>query len=448
MADYFLDVTYKIDELAVIMAVLISYIGVCVIGFASRYMEGDTNYRPFFIYVLLLICSVAIMVCSDHLGVLFLTSCLSNFILVRLMIHKSRWKAAHASGMIAGKNYILSAICMALAFTILYFSTHSTSINYIIHQNNPSNILPLALVLLLVAAMRQSAIWPFHKWLIGSLNSPTPVSAIMHAGLINGGGFLLVRFAPLYLQYPQIMTGIFFIGMVTAVLGTLWKLMQSDVKKMLACSTMGQMGFMFAQCGLGLFPLAIVHLFWHGMFKACLFLASGSAAQEKRFDLSYPPKALTFLYAFVSGTVASIVFGYVSNKSWFAGDSTLVLMVIVSLAGTQLALPILHIPRFRNFLLASIVTITAALIYGASTYCIIWILQPMELMQAQPLNMIHIVAIISLIFTWISMFFVTSLSKFVISYPSWMLKSYVKTLNASQPHPDTMTAHHNHYQYL
>ena len=87
----------------------------------------------------------------------------------------------------------------------------------------------------------------------------------MHAGLVNGGGFLIVRFAPLYLNYPGILNIIFIIGLSTAIMGTLWKLMQSDIKRMLACSTMAQMGFMIAQCGLGLFSAAIAHIILHGL---------------------------------------------------------------------------------------------------------------------------------------------------------------------------------------
>jgi NAD(P)H-quinone oxidoreductase subunit 5 len=447
MNNYFIDLTYKLDELAIIMVVLISYIGICVIGFASRYMKGDIKYQSFFIRLILLICSVAIMVSSDNLWLLLMSSCFSNLILVSLMIHKSKWKAAKAAGMIAVKNYLLSAICMASAFALFYYSTGETSVSSIVNQNNQSIIIQIALLLLVVAAMAQSALWPFHRWLISSLNSPTPVSAIMHAGLINGGGFILVRFSPLYLQHHNMMIAIFIIGMISALIGTLWKLMQSDVKRMLACSTMGQMGFTFVQCGLGLFPLAIAHLFWHGMFKAYLFLASGSAAQEKRLDLSYPPKPLALLCALLCGALGSFVFAYASNKSWFTGDSTLVLMVIVFIAGSQLALSMLHIANLRSFLLACIITFTASLVYGGSTQFIAWILAPMELMQSQPLNIFHLSGILILTLAWLSILFIRSPSKPTSKFSSWMLKAYVKALNSSQSHPDTITSHRNHYQY-
>lgn len=444
---HFIDFVYKLDPLGIIMVTLILYIGTCVVFFASRYMKGDAKYHSFFLRILLLICSVAIMVTSDNLWILLISLCISNLTLVSLMIHKSKWKAAKVSGVIAAKNYLLSFIFMALAFSLFYFATGHTSISTLANQNHNNIIINIGLLLLLVSAMAQSAIWPFHKWLISSLNSPTPVSAIMHAGLINSGGFLLVRFAPLYWQHGTIMSIIFIFGIISALIGTLWKLMQSDVKRMLACSTMGQMGFMFAQIGLGLFPLAIGHLFWHGMFKAYLFLASGGAAEEKRLDLSYPPKPLTLIYALFCGAIGSIIFAYIANKSWLVGDSTLVLMVIVFLAGTQIALSMLYNLNFKSFILAILVTIIAAIVYGGSTQLFMWILEPMKLMHIQPLNIFHILAIFVLIFGWLCILFVRNPSKNIAKHSHLLLKAYVKCLNYSQPHKGTVTSHHNHYQY-
>jgi NAD(P)H-quinone oxidoreductase subunit 5 len=112
----FVHLSYKLDELGITMMALIAYIGTCVIAFASRYMRGDAKYHSFFLRIILLICSVAIMVTSDNLWVLLTSICISNLILVSLMIHKSKWKAAKFSGFIAAKNYLLSAIFMASAF--------------------------------------------------------------------------------------------------------------------------------------------------------------------------------------------------------------------------------------------------------------------------------------------------------------------------------------------
>lgn len=446
MLNSFLSFSSSWDRLAIIMMTLVVFIGLCIGSFATRYMRGDIKYRAFFTQLILLIVSVCIMVSTDNLFIFLIAWCLNNILLVRLMIHKSSWKAAKASGIMAAKNYCLGACFLISAFIIFYSVTGELSIHKILLESTQSMSITIALVLILIAAMTQSAIWPFHRWLISSLNSPTPVSAIMHAGLINGGGFLLVRFAPLYLQNSTLLTVIFAIGFITAILGTLWKLMQNDVKRMLACSTMAQMGFMVAQCGLGLFPAAIVHLVWHGMFKAYLFLASGSAAQEKRLDLGYPPKLSTLICALLGGLTGSLSFGYVTGKSWLTGDTTLVLMVATFIAASQFALTILQVNPLKRIFLTFISTAIVGLFYGFSIQIISWILEPMRLMQPQILNIFHIMGIITLMLAWLAILFLRNVAK-PANFPSWILKCYVATLNASQPHCDTITAHRNHYQY-
>ena len=428
------------------MMTLVAFISVCVGSFAWRYMKGDTQYPAFFAQLGLLVVSLAAMVSTDHLAVLFAAWCISNMLLVRLMVHKKCWKAARASGRLAAKNYLFGAACLGGAFAMIHSATGQSSIHALLHMPVDSGLMLPALALLLIGAMTQSAIWPFHRWLLSSLNSPTPVSAFMHAGLVNGGGFLLARFAPLYLKHSALLTAVFAIGITTALLGILWKLMQSDVKRMLACSTMGQMGFMLAQCGLGLFPAAVAHLVWHGMFKAFLFLASGGAAQEKRYDLGYPPRPFTFFCALICGVAGSLGFASASGKSWHAADTTLVLMVAAFLAATQFALPMLRHKTLQSMPLALAATILVGLAYGGSVCLIVWGMEPMQLMQPQPLNVLHIVGILALTLAWLLMLFLRHHHK-AAPPPAWMLKNYVAALNASQPHPATVTAHRNHYQY-
>ncbi|MFM9890125.1 MAG: proton-conducting transporter membrane subunit [Rickettsiales bacterium] len=437
---------FHFDVLAVIMIALVAFIGLCVGSFAWRYLKGDTQYRVFFVQLGLLVVAVAAMVSADHLVVLFATWCASNALLVRLMVHKHCWRAAKASGALATRNYVLGAACMALAFALLYAATGQTSIQALVQTTSPSGLMLPALVLLLVAAMTQSAIWPFHRWLTSSLNSPTPVSAIMHAGLVNGGGFLLARFAPLYFVQSTLLTAIFAIGIASALLGTLWKLMQSDVKRMLACSTMGQMGFMLAQCGLGLFPAAVAHLVWHGTFKAYLFLASGGAAQEQRLDMGYPPKTFAFICALLCGAVGSMGFAYALHESWFAADTTLVLVMVAFLAASQFALTLLRENTLRSVPFALAATALMSLAYGGSVRLITSAMEPMGLMQPQPLNGFHLLGIAALALAWLSALFLRGATK-PGQHPVWMLKGYVAALNASQPHASTITAHRNHYQY-
>lgn len=435
------------DPVAIILLTLILYIGICVGSFSFRYMKGDKRYRIFFFYLSVLIISVGIMACADHLLLFFVGWCVSNFLLVRLMIHKSTWEAAKHSGRLASKNYLFGAICVASSFFILHFKTGETSIKALMQHNFDSSLIILPLILLLIGGMTQSAIWPFHRWLVSSLNSPTPVSAIMHAGLVNGGGFLITRFAPLYLDHPNFLTFIFLIGIISAITGTFYKLLQNNIKQMLACSTIGQMGFMLAQCGLGLFPAAIAHLITHGMFKAYLFLASGGAAQEKRYKTCYPPKTLLFLSCLACGLLGTYCFCIASGKFLFPQDTTLVLTVIVFLTASQSALSILTLQTRFRVLGALIVTSTICIAYGLIMSLITNVMHPMLLMKPQPLNFIHIAAIVLLILSWTSTLFFKNFSKTKWVQP-WLMRGYVTALNKSQPHPKTITSHRNHYNYL
>ena len=185
------------------------------------------------------------MVFADHLLLLLAAWACSDLLLVRLMIHKSSWTAARNAGMLALKTF-----CLGFAGSWPWFLSAGRKLQAPPLSVGSSRRQARRRHGLRRAATgrnrcdEQSAAWPFHRWLISSLNSPTPVSALMHAGLVNGGGFLLVRFAPLYARQPVLLHGLFMVGLVTAVVGTFWKLLQTDIKRMLACSTMGQMGFM------------------------------------------------------------------------------------------------------------------------------------------------------------------------------------------------------------
>ena len=428
---------FNFDSLAMIMITLVGFIGVIVAKFSINYMKGDKKYRSFFILLFLLITTIILMVTADHLLVFILAWSLSNFTLVKMMIHKSAWRAAKESGLLTAKTYLLGFVSIFIAFILLYIATGEASIKAIINQKNDSPLILIALIFILIAAMTQSAIWPFHKWLISSLNSPLPVSAIMHAGLVNGGGFLIVRFAPLYLNYPGILNIIFIIGLSTAIMGTLWKLMQSDIKRMLACSTMAQMGFMIAQCGLGLFSAAIAHIILHGLFKSYLFLSTGSAAGEKRLELHYPPSLMSFVCALICGVLGSYIFALISDRAWLTPDTSFLLVSGAFIGATGLALPILRNNLLIKLPLALFATSFAGAIYGLNIRILENILEPLDLFQPQALNILHIIGLVLLALFWLMVIFVRHMSS----------RLYVRALNSSQPNPKTITTHRNYYKY-
>ncbi|HVM14628.1 MAG TPA: proton-conducting transporter membrane subunit, partial [Egibacteraceae bacterium] len=151
------------------------------------------------------------------------------------------------------------------------------------------SVLPVVAVLLAVACISRCALVPLHRWLPATIVAPTPVSALLHAGVVNGGGVLLVRLAPVFGSSAAATHVAFAAGAVTAWYATTVMLVRSDVKGNLAWSTAGQMGFMTVQVATGVFAAAVVHIVGHGMYKAALFLGAGNLVTANLRHRQRPP---------------------------------------------------------------------------------------------------------------------------------------------------------------
>ncbi len=440
---YFLG--FKADGLGLLMTSLIFFVSTVVHQFSLRYMAGDQNYKSYYYKLSLITSSAAIMALADQ-AILFLAAwCISNVLLVLLMIHKHTWAAAAYSGKLAFKTLLGGATLLMIAIILIYLDAGSLSISAINKQARHSPLMLTALTLCIITAMTQSAQWPFHRWLTSSLNSPTPVSAIMHAGLVNGGGFLLVRFAPLLSEHTGLLNLIFVVGVISAVLGTLWKLIQSDVKRMLACSTMGQMGFMMIQCGLGLFPAAIAHLIWHGLFKAFLFLSAGSAIISKKADSQRRTSTLSaFIISCAYGLLGAYNFAWFSGKLFFSMNTTVFLVGFAFIASTQVA----HAVLKNNITLSkNLLAITAASLSGAMYGCSIHLIEaaiPTIVTAHHSVNALHLSAFAGFMMIWMVLN-LECLRPFQKTH--FWKRSYIALLNASQPHPKTITSIRQSYQY-
>lgn len=328
---------FRIDSLGLVLSLFILFVTGIVHLFSVRYMAGDQRFNSFFIKLGFLTSSLLLMIGADHLILMLVFWTSSNFLLPSLMIHKHDWSASRNSGILMFKLSALGTGSIAVAISILFHSFGTFSLDQILeNQSLIANPLKwIVLLLLIVAALIQSGAWPFHKWLLSSMNSPTPVSGLMHAGLVNGGGFLLTRFAPLFSEATTALDILFVFGLISVVLGTGWKLIQNNIKAMLACSTMAQMGFMLMQCGLGLFSAAIAHLFWHGLFKCYLFLNSGSAIVEKR-ELDSKKSGLKYLTALLAGLPGAYGFALIIGFSLQNWTTQTVLVAFSWLASAQM----------------------------------------------------------------------------------------------------------------
>lgn len=293
-----------VDRLTAVMMVLISSVSTVIHVYSQRYLQGDRGYARFFGLLSFITFTILSLVASSNLFMLFLFWQLLSWGLYLLLVFNFSSRPALENAqktLLVHRVGDISFLC-GLLLTYQYFGTldfaelFQRATDYhptIAFLNNTVEIglLPIIGVLIFIGAMAKSAQFPLHVWLPDTMDSPTPVSALMHAGIINAGGFLLNRLAPLYALSPPTLHFIFLVGLITVLLGASMMLVQNDIKKTLGFSTMGQMGYMIMECGLGAFGLAIFHLIAHGLFKASLFLSSGSLIHAARHEPQFPPSS-------------------------------------------------------------------------------------------------------------------------------------------------------------
>ena len=319
--------TVMVDRLAAVMMALISLVSLIIHVYSERYMVGDAGYVRFFALLGGLTFVLLSLVSSGNLFWLFVCWHLVTWLLARLLVCNPDSRAARDAGQKTFWVQSFGDAAFAVALLVLYgsYGTWDMTDLFARLQTAPAPLtvwpglqwecdVPLVVTLLLVlSVMTKSAQFPFHFWLIGTIEAPTPVSALMHAGIVNAGGFLVNRLAPLFGLAPTTLHLMFVIGGITALIGATAMLTQTSVKRRLVYSTMGQMGYMVMECGLGAFALAVFHLCAHGLFKATLFLNSGSVIHKARTEFKLPPvgradEAHTFSpMTWTTGLVATLV---------------------------------------------------------------------------------------------------------------------------------------------
>ena len=293
-----IDLTLFVDQLTVLLLLLVTGVSGIVHVYSSRYMIGESRYNRFFAVIALFTFSMILLVMSGNLLMLLISWEVMGICSYLLISHAAERPSACRA---ATKAFLVNAVAdIGLSFgIILTFLTFGTlDIPTILAQAegvqpNTINILgwmglnfdvdPLTLIpfFLFMGAMGKSAQMPFHVWLPLAMEAPTPVSALIHAAtMVNAGPFLLVRLSPLIILSPSAMTFIAIVGITTAIFAGIVSLTQSDIKKILAYSTISQIGFMVMACGLGAFAVAIFHLLAHGCYKAFFFLSTGNALQS------------------------------------------------------------------------------------------------------------------------------------------------------------------------
>lgn len=276
------------DRLAVVLLLLVFGVSAVVQAFAVRYLAEDPRAAWFTASAGLLTTSSALLMTAQTLVVLALGWTLAGVALCLLLATYWQLPAARDGVLRTATAFLIGDLALWVA--VILVATHAGTVDLGALRSEPptGTIMVIAAVLVVAAALSRSAQIPFHRWLPATLAAPTPVSALLHAGVVNAGGILLIKVNPLMASSGLAQALTIVAGIATLVYGAVIMLVKPDVKGALAHSTMAQMGFMILTCGLGLWAAAVFHLVAHGFYKATLFLSSGSAIAYRRRKVMLP----------------------------------------------------------------------------------------------------------------------------------------------------------------
>ncbi|MGH8541021.1 MAG: NADH-quinone oxidoreductase subunit L, partial [Stenotrophobium sp.] len=323
----------RLDQLSLVMMSVITGVGFFIHLFASWYMRGDDGYPRFFSYMNLFIASMLFLVLGDNLLFLYFGwegVGLSSYLLIGF------WYKDPANGLAARKAFVVTRVgdtFMAIGLFLLFRELGTLNIQDLMLRASAvwpqgSETLTIIALLLLGGAVGKSAQLPLQTWLPDAMAGPTPVSALIHAAtMVTAGVYLIARTHVLFELSPFALECVGWVGALTALLAGFTALTQTDIKKILAYSTMSQIGYMFLALGAGAWQPAIFHLMTHAFFKALLFLAAGSVIlamhhEQDIFKMGGLRKQipLTF-WCFLIGSLALVAFP--GTAGFFSKDEIL-----------------------------------------------------------------------------------------------------------------------------
>lgn len=310
-------------SLSLILALLVQLLGAVIGGFSARYLQGESGQQRYVAALAAVLAAVHLLLMADHWLVLIAVWASVGMALQHLLcFYPDRPFALLA----AHKKRIADRVADALllvAAAVAWWEVGSGSLPALwahIAQQGVSAPLQVSALALVLAVILRTALMPVHGWLIQVMEAPTPVSALLHAGVVNLGGFVLIRFAPLLDQAGPARILLLVFGLATAVLAGMVMLTRISIKVRLAWSTVAQMGFMLLECALGLYALAALHLVGHSLYKAHAFLSASSAVRQTRLQslhCSLPTSSVSLVVApLVTTSAVLLLLALPGHASW------------------------------------------------------------------------------------------------------------------------------------
>ena len=305
-----------------VLALLVQLLGTVIGGFSARYLQGEPGQPRYVAALAGVLAAVQLLILADHWLVLIAAWALVGKALqpllcfypdrafAQLAAHKKRIADRVADGL------------LLVAAVLAWVDVGSGSLSALwahVAREEPSTALQLSASALVMAVVLRTALLPVHGWLIQVMEAPTPVSALLHAGVVNLGGFVLIRFAPLLEEAPSARALLLVFGLFSAVLAGMVMLTRISIKVRLAWSTVAQMGFMLLECALGLYSLAALHLIGHSLYKAHAFLSASNVVRQTRLHALHNrslPGALGLALAPVLTVSAVLLILSLSGHAW------------------------------------------------------------------------------------------------------------------------------------
>lgn len=421
----------RINGFTILIWTMVTFFSAIVSSYASNYLKGFRFHSLFMMLCLGFTLSVMLLVMSNHFMLLLFSWLMMGFFMSRLIGVDTAWGEAREASKFTQKYFFTGTLFLNAGLLLLSLSSGEFTLSglYIVVGTLPPYILILSALCIIAAAVVQSAIYPFHRWLLSAMTAPTPASALMHAGFVNGAGILLALFATL-LFASDTLNILFIIGGFTAIIAQFTKLLQVNVKQKLACSTIAQMGFMIMQCGLGFFNAAVVHLILHGFYKAYLFLSSGEEIAQTRPEkpIKLKIKPLQAIVVLLFGGLGAFLFAYLTGKGmeWNSGVFLTLIVAITVGQATYNIVKEQSLSVWQKIAVPSILFSTGIVIY-ALMYNGVTILMNDMPMIAQPMPLSWVQIIFGIIF--LIGFFIMKLG--IYRKIPWL---YVKLMNLSQPY--------------
>ena len=361
---YSLSFGLYIDSLSLVMCAVVTSVSFLVHYYSISYMKGEKSFNRFFVYTNFFTFSMLLIVLSNNFFQLFIgweLVGLSSYLLIGFWIKKDSAIKANYKAFLVNR---VGDIGLILGLCLIFISYNTTDYNEVFQMKDTINstainilgytfnTLSFICLLLFIGAMAKSAQVPLHFWLPDSMEGPTPISALIHAAtMVTAGIYMVARLSPLYVLAEDVSLFILYIGSVTAFFLGLVALVQNDIKRIIAYSTISQLGYMTAALGASLYSLAIFHLITHAFFKALLFLCAGSIIIKCHHEQDIrkigglrkfmPITYMAFLYASLSLIGFPLTSGFYSKETiidavGYYGHTIPYIMLLLSIFTTTL----------------------------------------------------------------------------------------------------------------